>query len=336
MKATKGLLLHVGLFVAASTVAFVTASSSREPSDGRRVEAELWPGPVDALTRISYEAEGQQVTILPAKDGAGQYAVVEVTKTAKPATGVAGAGPGPDASASAKPPETKRFISVDEAEKLLSAMAPAKSYRSLGKIDASRLVDYGLDKPESKLSVDVAGKTYRLEIGALTPGSGDYYVRDPDIGNVHTFSAEQIGRLKFSESRMLEHDLHGFNADDVKAVEIFANGKKRRAVRAEGKPNAWADPATPTVVDETVGNWLLKVQRLHPQNYVEKPANLPPSAIVRVEYYDPKGKVGYLELFRAKDAEKKYLARSERSRWYVEIPASAAEPIEQDVTTIVK
>jgi len=336
MKATKGLLLHVGLFVAASTIALVTASSSREPSDGRRVEAELWPGPADALARISYEAEGQKVTILPAKDSVGQYAVVEVTRAAKPtAAGVAGGGAADDSSIS-KPPETKRFISVDEAEKLLSTMAPAKSYRSLGKIDPARLVDYGLDKPESKLSVDVAGNTYRLEVGALTPGSGDYYVRDPDTGQVHTFSAEQIGKLKFSESRLLEHDLHGFNADDVRAVEVVAGGKKRRAVRAEGKPNAWADPATPMVVDETVGNWLLKVQRLRPQNYVDKPANLPASALVRVEYYDQKGKAGYLELFRATGAEKKYLARSERSRWYVEIPASAAEPIEQDVNTIVK
>ncbi|HMA96206.1 MAG TPA: DUF4340 domain-containing protein [Polyangiaceae bacterium] len=334
MKATKGLFLHVGLFVAASATALVTASASREPSDGRRVEAELWPGPADALSRINYEAEGQKTTILPAKDSVGRYAVVEVTKAAKPPLGVAGGGP--DASAVAKPPETKRFISVDEAEKLLAAMAPAKSYRSLGKIEPSRLVDYGLDKPESRFSVEVGGKTYRLEVGALTPGSGDYYVRDPDTGQVHTFSAEQIGKLKFSDSRLLEHDLHGFNTDDVRAVEVLAGGKKRRAVRVEGKPNAWADPATPTVADETVGNWLLKVQRLHPQNYVENPVDLPANALVRVEYYDQKGKVGYLELFRATGAEKKYLARSERTRWYVDIPPSAAEPIEQDVNTIVK
>jgi hypothetical protein len=270
------------------------------------------------------------VTVVPAKDGEGRFAVVEVKKELNPVQHA-------DAGVSApKTQETKRFVSVDEAEKLIAAFAPAKSYRTLGRLEPARLTDYGLDKPESKLSVTVGNKTYRLEVGSLTPGSGDYYVRDPDGGLVHTFSADTIGKLKFGESRLVEHDLHGFAADDVKSVEVLANGKTRKVVRIAGKPNAWADAATPSVADETVGNWLVKVQRLRPLNYVEKPTNLPEKALVRVEYQDQKGKAGYLELLRCTDTQKKYLVRSERSRWYVEIPASAAEPIEQDIATVVK
>lgn len=334
MKATKGLLFHLGLFGVASAVALLSATASKESSDGRRVEAELWPGPSDAITRISYEGEGQSVTVTPAKDAIGLYAVVEVVKAPKPDLGIAGAGP--TTSSAPKAPEIKRFISVDEAEKLVAAMAPAKSYRSLGKLEASRLVDYGLDKPEAKIAVIVGGKNYQIEVGALTPGSGDHYVRDPGTGLVHTYAAEQVGKLKFAESRLFEHDLHGFNADDVKAIQVIAGGKSRKVVRVEGKTNAWADASTPTTVDETVGNWLLKIQRLRPQNYVEKADGVAPSPVVRIEYFEQKGKSGYLELFRSTTADKKYLARSERSRWFVEIPASAAEPIDQDVTTIVK
>lgn len=334
MKATKGLLFHAGLLCVAAIIGWVSASSRNEPSDGRRVEAELWPGPIEAVSRISYEGEGQSVNVSPAKDSVGQFAVVEVTKTAKPDLGMAGAGP--TLAAATNAPETKRFISVDEAEKLLSAMAPAKSYRSLGKLDAAQLVDYGLDKPEAKLTVVVGGKSHQIEVGALTPGSGDHYVRDPGSGFVYTYSADQIGKLKFAESRLFEHDLHGFNVDEVKSVEVLAGGKSRKVVRVDGKANAWADVATPAAVDETVGNWLLKVQRLRPQSYVEKPSGLPSSGFVKLEYFDQKGKAGYLEVYRAMTPEKKYFARSERSRWYVEIPASSAEPIEQDVTTVVK
>jgi hypothetical protein len=318
------------LFGVAAVVAFASASFKTEPSEGKRVEAELWPGPPSAVRQITFESEETKASVVPARDPAGQYAVVEVTK-------LASKNPKADAgTSSVKAPETKRFIAVDEAEKLLSAIAPAKSYRSLGKLEPARLVDYGLDKPESKITVTVGDKSYRLDVGALTPGSGDHYVRDPETGLVSTFTAEVIGKLKFSEGRLLEHDFHGFSTDDVRSIEVLAGGKTRKVVRIEGKPNAWADAATPTVVDETVGNWLLKVQRLRPQNYVEKPSNVASSALVRVEYHDQKGKVGYFELFRCTDAEKKYLGRSERSRWYVEVPHTSAEPVEQDIATIVK
>lgn len=330
MKATKGLWLHLGLFGVATVVAFASASIKKDPAEGKRVEAELWPGPPEAIQQISFESEERKVSVVPARDAMGQYAVVEVTKEASK---VAAADAG---TSSAKPPEIKRFVAVDEAQKLLSALGPAKSYRSLGKLDPQRLADYGLDKPEAKLTVRVGDKTYRLEIGALTPGSGDHYVRDPQAGLVHTFSADSIGKLKYSESRLLERDLHGFNADDVRSVEILANGKSRRVVRVDGKPNAWADATTPAVTDETVGNWLLKIQRLRPQNYLEKPTNVSPNPFVRLDYHDAKGKVGYLELFHSTDPQKKYLARSERSRWHVEIPITTAEPIEQDIAAIIK
>ncbi len=330
MKAAKGLWMHLGLFGIATVVAFVSASAKNEPTEGKRVEAELWPGPPDAVRQITFESEDRKVNIVAAKDAAGQYAVVEVTKEAAKA-------PANDAGVSvSKPPETKRFIGVDEVRKLLEAVAPAKSYRSLGKVDAQRLVDYGLDKPESKLVVTIGDKAHRLDIGALTPGSGDYYVRDPAAGLVHTFNADTIGKLKSAESRLLEHDLHSFAVEELRAAEIQANGKTRKVVRVEGKTDVWADAAAPNAADETVSNWLVKVQRLRPQNYVENPTNVPASAVVRIEYHAKSGKSGYLELFRVADAPKKYLARSERSRWFVEIPATLAEPIEQDIATVVK
>jgi len=330
MKATKGVWMHLGLLGAATAVAFVTASAKHEPAEGKRVEAELWPGPVEAVRQISYEAEDRKVSITTAKDAVGTYAVVEQTKDALKA-------PASDAGVSvSKPPEVKRFIGVDEVQKLVELLAPAKSYRSLGKIDAQHLADYGLDKPESKLSITIGDKVRRLEVGALTPGSGDYYVREPDAGLVHTFNADVIGRLKFADSRLLEHDMHGFHVEDLRSVEIQAAGKTRKLVRIEGKADVWADAAKPNVADETVSNWLAKVQRLRPQTYVEKPAQVPATALVRVDYRDKSGTAGFVELYRLPEAQKKYLARSERTRWYVEVPATLAEPIETDLATVVK
>lgn len=328
MKPTQGLYTHVGVFGLAIAFAWYTAERKAEPSEGRPVEATLWGGTADQVESIQLTSDDQVVRVAPAKDAVGRYAVVEVTRLKTQADEV-------DAKASLpKSDAPKRFISVDAIEALLPSIAPAKSYRTLGKLEPSRLGDYGLDKPEANLTVKIAGTEHRLDIGALTPGSGDYYVRDPATKVVCTLAAEAITRLKFGESRLVEHDLHGFKADDVKAVTVSAGGKSRRLLRIEGK-SAWATPETPAVQDETAGNWLLKVQRVRPQTYVEKPADMG-TAFARIEYSDGKAQLGYLELYRSTSNSGKYFAKSERSRWIVEVPKSVVEPIDQDLGSVIK
>jgi hypothetical protein len=330
MKPTRGLWVHLSLFGAALAVAFASRSHEDEPTEGRKVEAELWSGTADQVESITLKTEDRVVKIIPKKDAVGRYGIVEVTK-------LADANDAKNAVSSASPPKPeapKRFISVDAVEVLLPALAPAKSYRTVGKLDAKRLTDYGLEKPDTFLEVSIGGKTHKLDIGGLTPGSGDYYVRSPETGDVNTFAAEAITRMKYGESRLLEHDLHGFKVDDVQAVSITAGDKTKKLERLEGK-SAWADASSPNKADETASNWLLKVQRLRPTTYLERVTNLGAS-FVRVEYRDAKSQLGYVELFRSTGAELKYYGRSERSRWYVELPKALVEPVDQDLGTVLK
>jgi hypothetical protein len=330
MKPTQGLFIHLGLFGVATVVALTSASHKSDPSEGKRVEAELWGGQPDAVEAVTYTTDDRIVKLSPSKDAEGRFAVVEVTKTASAKADEEKS----DKASTLSSNEPKRFISVDAIEGLLPTLAPAKSYRTLGKLPQSRLVEYGLDKPESTLEIKIAGTVHKLDIGALTPGSGDYYVRDPSTGVVNTLSAEPLTRLKYGESRLLEHDLHGFKADDVQTITVSSNGKTRKLQRIEGK-TAWANPETPTVQDETAGNWLLKIQRLKPQTYVEKPTTLG-SVLLRVDYSDAKTKLGYIEFYRSTGADQKYFARTERTRWYVELSKSLVEPIDQELGSVLK
>ncbi len=69
--------------------------------------------------------------------------------------------------------------------------------------------------------------------------------------------------------------------------------------------------------------------------YVEKPpaALTPESAVVRVEYFGDKKTLGYLELYKL-PAEKgsDFSAKTENSRWFVKVLASAGEQVEQDLS----
>jgi hypothetical protein len=86
---------------------------------------------------------------------------------------------------------------------------------------------------------------------------------------------------------------------------------------------------------------MTKLGRLRVLEYVEKLEKPPgPESIVaRVEYYDEKRRpLGFLELVKVKGKgdEVDYYARSEHSRWYVKLLKSAAEPLEQDLGSVLK
>jgi len=66
---------------------------------------------------------------------------------------------------------------------------------------------------------------------------------------------------------------------------------------------------------------------------------------VRIEYFDDRKPIGYLELVRRapgavgegeKDAKPEYVAKSENTRWYATVIRSAAEQLEQDMKSVVQ
>jgi len=246
MRARTGVWIHAVVFAAAVGLAvYVESRPEQGPGMGQVAAVELWGGSREKLESVHFESDELKVDLVPRRDKVGNYYLVT---TEKPAQVLA------DADAGTSQPEgplVKRFVSVDQGEVLTGALAPFVVSRRLGRVEGARLADFGLDKPSGRLKVAVAGGVHEVTIGSLTPGSEDYYVRQPGTGEVFTFSAEQLNRLKFADNRLLERDLHGFPVDEVKGVHINVDGQSRALVAMEGKSDAWADAAIPTVRDET-------------------------------------------------------------------------------------
>ena len=105
------------------------------------------------------------------------------------------------------------------------------------------------------------------------------------------------------------------------------------------KKSGWADPATPTKLDETVGNWMSKLERLKVQEYVEAPAAplRREDAVVRVEYFAGGKAIGFVELYKVPgEKSSDYLVKSERTRWAAKVLTSAAEQVDQDLGSVLK
>lgn len=347
MMGWRSLSLHwIAFGVAAALALYVW--TRKDPAPSQKAEVEVWGGSAERLDKISFEAENRSVRLEKRKDKNGLWFVGTVDKTtevrppAQPDAGLdAAAG---DAGAVLPPAEKKKetttFVSVTQGKKLAESLAPLMALRRLGRIEDARNEEFGFDKPEGTLRVSIDGKEHTLVLGGSTPGGGDRYVKDGS-GEAYAVPGSIAQNLLFAESRLVERDLHGYEADELKSVKITKGTLARELVRLEEKKEGWADAATPGQLDETAGNWMSKLERLRISTFVEQPKDplTPDAEVVRVELLAKGGRsLGFTELYKVpgEGAKPKYLVRTEHTRWYAEVLASVAEQVEQDLGSVLK
>lgn len=330
MKSSSRIWVHVGLLAIAGGLAWHMSARTEELSSSTAQTTDLWKAGVETIRSVSFDSSDHKVLVEPKKDTVGDYAVVTSEATTSPESLDAGVSTPPKL-------QVKRYISVDAANKMLEGLARFKVVRTLGKLDKSRLPEFGLDKPTGTLKIDFANGPRTITVGSTTPGGGNYYVRDEQSGAVQVAVGDPLSTLQYADARLSERDLHGFKTDEPVRITIQAAGKGRQLVKVTGKSNAWADASAPTTQDETASNWVTKLAQLHVTGYTEKVLGTP-NSVLRVEYADPKTNLGYIELFRVNGGSNgpTYVVRTERSRWYAEVVKSQAEQIEKDVALVAK
>jgi hypothetical protein len=337
----KGLIIHAALFVVGAASAF-SIWSRDEAAQGSKDEQtfEVWAGSPDSLSRLSFEAKNRKVILDRKEDALGGYYVGVVDKEDAPRTDPHASPHAPPKPEPATPGKksTVRFVSVKSSKELAEKLAPLKALRKIGKIENNRAAEFGFDEPQGTLKLKLAGKDHTLVIGGATPGSREHYAKEQETGLVYAITSDITQMLLAAESRLVERELHGFEETEVARVKISRGGKSREIVTMEDKKDGWADAASPTKVDETARNWMTKVSRLRVMEYVEKPepAPRPENLVVRLDYFDKKKSLGFLELYSLPGEKKNYVARSEYGRWYVTILASAGEQVDQDVASVLK
>jgi hypothetical protein len=255
-------------------------------------------------------------------------------REAAPPAGDAGAEPAAEPAV-----KSASFVSVTGANKLAESLAPLKALRAIGRIADDRAGEFGLDDPDGTLTVTLRGAERKLVFGGPTPGGGDRYARDPASGEVYAVKGDIFRDLESPDSRLLERDLHEWKDAEVARARVLAGGKTRELARggAEGK-KFWADPATAEQNDETAGNWMSKLDRLRPTEYVASPPESK-EAVARIEYAGPGGELGFLELVKGppgSSGKPDYFLITERTRLYGKVPTTLAEQVEQDVGAVVK
>lgn len=347
MIAVKSLAVHGAILVVAGVLALKTYTAEEGPAD-KHVEVELWGGSPEQIERVRYEAEAGKMSLEQRTDSEGRYYIGSVVKIEEPKANDphnphASDEPSEPAPQTSSEMKKAHFIAAKEGEELFEKLAPLQALRSLGKIEDARKSEFGLDQEheEGTLYVKVGGKEHSLVFGGATPGGTDRYVRDPVSGKAYVISGTILRDLTNADQRLVERKLHAFEDADVERVKITQGDASRELVRHAEKKDFWAKPASPEEKDETASNWMSKVERLRVTSYegekLEPPAT-PADQVVRIEYFDDRRPIGFLELVRRpgdSGDETEYVARTEHSRWYAQVLRSTAEQIDQDAKSVL-
>lgn len=325
-KLPKRVWKHVILAIVAVVFAVAMWTRDKQPKALAAGDVTVWSGKPSDVMRIRYETKTRKVALESKKDGEGRYFVGTVDREAAPE---GDAGPAP------KPP-IQTFVSVGSGQKLAESLAPLKALRALGSIPDARAAEFGLSEPEGTLTVTIGGTERKLIVGGPTPGGADRYVKESASGEAFAIKGDIVRDLDGAESRLLERDLHEWKDNEITGVKISSGSKWRAVIRSGPETKRfWADPSAPDTNDETIGNWMSKIDRLRPLEYVEV-ANK--ESVVRLEYSNGRKTIGWLELFRAPGANGKadYFIVSERTRLAARVTQSVGEQVEQDLSGIVR
>ena len=327
MNDARTLALHAGLLAVAASAAGWAYTRDRTVTPSLPTEVTLWSGRAADVDRITWDTKSRRVVLTGKSDAEGRFFEGTVDRDAAPA-GDAGAGNHVFST----------FVSVASAGKLAEGLAQLKAVRAIGRVEGSRAEEYGLAAPEGTLIVRVGGVEHKLLVGAQAPGGLDRYVLDPARGEAFAIHADPVRDLEAAETRLLERDLHAWKENDVVSARLTVGGRTREVVRGgDAGKRFWADPTARDKADETVANWMQKLDRVRINDFVEK-APEGRATVLRVDYQGASGKLGFVELSRAKDAAGKdeWYLTSERARLWGKVTPSLADQVAQDLETIVK
>lgn len=235
---------------------------------------------------------------------------------------------------------TRAFAGGEDTSKLLEDFAPFEALRSLGKgLSKEELALTGLDAPKRKLVIRLSGKDKTFDVGERTSGARDHYVRPKASEEVYLVASKVLGDLQFPEGKFMQRKLREAPKTEVEKVTVNAGERGITALqknRLSARDAFWASEAAPDEKNDTLGNYLDKLEKLTAVEYEAdtKAFDAATPVLEAVWYGEDDKELGRVSLRRAgegKDAT--FYALSTATKLPVKVSRFTAEQLERDATT---
>jgi hypothetical protein len=365
----RGPIVQGVLLIAALAFAYQTWTRDKT-AKVQRGEFVLWDASLGEVQSIDYDVKDKKtVRIERRSDDHGEYKWALVTRTTKPPgkpaekkppkpegldAGVAADTPEPEGTpepADTPEPEpevktvTKEFPVGKVGDDLFKGLSPLRALRELGTLNDEQREDYKLAKGDTQLTVTYAkGESRSLILGGKVYGGSDRYVLDPASGKAYIVPGESLQPLAGGDSALRDGKIFDFEATEVATVTIKTEAQQKNLVRGtkEGphgqKQATWAYAETPDDEDLTLANFMNRVDKLTPSDYLPSKSTDGLSSVVRIEYADKAGKaLGHIEVFKqpgVKEGLFDYFVLSKRTRVIAKTHPGAAKRVDKDLEQI--
>lgn len=288
----------------------------------------------DALREVAWVGPKARVTVTRRDDDDGRWLEVRVTDRETP-----DADDTDDRDVEPVDGDTTVFVGNGTAQEVWDGLAPLRALRDLRDAAPDALSAYGLDTPESTLTLTHSGGTVSLDLGDETYGTRDLYATH--AGRVVLLDDKALRPLEFAKTRMIERRLHPFDEADIATVSVSAPDGRALTLTQEFRTDRarafWARAGAGTTKDANGGTWLGKVLRLRLHAYPDTddtvPADLAP--VVTVELTDASGTRWPVQILRsAAGGPSAWWAEAGWLRRTVELTPSLAEDVAADLGTL--
>ncbi len=236
----------------------------------------------------------------------------------------------------------RRFAGNDKFEGFLKSFAPFEALRSLGKkLSAEELEQTKLDKPKRKLEIKLGDKTKVYDVGGQPSGSRDHYVKPQGGDEVYLVASKTLSDLKFPEERFMQRKLRKKPLKEVEKVVISADGATKTGLqrnRLSPKDAFWALDSAPDEKNETLGNYIDKLDKLSVVEYPEDTKIIEKATLILdVNWLDDRDKpLGSIKLYREGEGKKaNFYAVSPATRVPVKVSRFTGNQLEEDLKVLM-
>jgi hypothetical protein len=233
----------------------------------------------------------------------------------------------------------KNFKASAAGSSLFSNYSPLTAIRKLESPSAEKLVEIGLQDPQTTVTVKRNDRTRILEIGNEAYGTKDLYVRDTNSGQVYLVDDEKFRTLKYAKTRLPNRSIWSFDTMyEIQKATLLTDTNAQIQFEHENnqdKQNArWNRSGTNTEekedsTTEQITTWMSKITGLRGGEYIdldEKDLSFKFSLQIQIE-----DKKETLKIYTLKDD---WYAHSSFSEGFMKLVTRNIEGLYSDIPSI--
>lgn len=336
------IIIH-GLFLASASA--FTFWASQDAPEASSTEHALFGAAAASIANIRYQDLNQTVSVTP---GDGFYWIEVSSNAQNPAT----SNQGSPANAQLNESKTQRFVAGSQIEQFLKNLDPLIAERVIGKVEESKLGEYGIDDKSPRLEVfNKNGEKYELKLGKKAFGSSNRYAKYDNNGNVLLLRSTLVEGIESAPTKLIERKLFKTEPSGMAGISVSRGGQTQKFYvskpATEESDPVWGRSQDEKGGDKELSAWINKFDKLRSKAYAsaeQEKALGNQKPILTIEFESTAKIQETVDFFKVKSTEipntdssqeYSYWAKIGRFMAFVSIDANRISAIEQDMGKIL-